>query len=216
MDAAVAAQCDNDTPWLAYDIDANGLGDEATVRFTNAGGTAEYRVPAGSGRLLWPGAVLDSAGNPIDWPGWDQDADGTWFLNPDNPYMWARHPCRSPSRSERLSPAPPRSSPLPARRVRPGDRRVPAGRADLHGEPVDGGNRHHHDTAAADFDDGRRLRVARNAALHGFLHAAPRLHRRRRHSARLATGRTRSAPEELSPDATLLARGPGGSVSGRS
>ena len=92
MDAAVAAQCDNDTPWLAYDIDANGLGDDATVRFANAGGTAEYRVPAGSGRLLWPGAVLDSAGNPIDWPGWDQDADGTWFLNPDNPYMWARQP----------------------------------------------------------------------------------------------------------------------------
>ncbi len=92
MDAAVGPQCDNDTPWLAYDIDANGLGDDATVRFANAGGTAEYRVPAGSGRLLWPGAVLDSAGNPIDWPGWDQDADGTWFLNPDDPYMWARQP----------------------------------------------------------------------------------------------------------------------------
>ena len=90
--AAVAAQCDNDTPWLAYDIDATGLGDDATVRFANAGGTAEYRVPAGSGRLLWPGAVLDAAGNPIDWPGWDQDADGTWFLNPDNPYLWARQP----------------------------------------------------------------------------------------------------------------------------
>ena len=92
MDAAVAAQCDNDTPWLTYDIAATGLGDEATVRFANAEGTAEYRVPAGSGRLLWPGAVLDSAGNPVDWPGWDQDADGTWFLNPDNPYMWARRP----------------------------------------------------------------------------------------------------------------------------
>jgi LPXTG-motif cell wall-anchored protein len=90
--AAVAAECDNDTPWLIYDIDANGLGQDATVRFANAAGTAEYRVPAGSGRLLWPGAVLDSDGNPIDWPGWDQDADGTWYLNPDNPYMWARRP----------------------------------------------------------------------------------------------------------------------------
>jgi hypothetical protein len=90
--AAVGAECDNDTPWLSYEIEANGLGDEATVLFANDGGSAEYVVPAGSGRLLWPGAVLDSAGNPIDWPGWDQHDDGTWFLNPDNPYMWARSP----------------------------------------------------------------------------------------------------------------------------
>jgi LPXTG-motif cell wall-anchored protein len=90
--APLAAECANDTPWLAYEVDANGLGEDATVRFANAAGTAEYRVPAGSGRLLWPGAVLDSTGNPIDWPGWDQDAHGNWFLNPDNPYMWARRP----------------------------------------------------------------------------------------------------------------------------
>jgi hypothetical protein len=92
IDAAVGAECDNDTPWLSFEIEANGLGAEATVHFANDGGSAEYVVPAGSGRLLWPGAVLDSAGNPIDWPGWDQHDDGTWFLNADNPYMWARRP----------------------------------------------------------------------------------------------------------------------------
>jgi hypothetical protein len=82
--------CDNDTPWLAYDIEAPGLSDEATITFSEGADSAVYTVAVGSGQVLWPGAEIDTAGNPIDWPGWDQTADGTWFLNPDNPFAWAR------------------------------------------------------------------------------------------------------------------------------
>ena len=84
------AFCDNDTPWLAYDIVAPGLSDEATITFSEGADSAVYTVAVGSGQVLWPGAEIDAAGNPIDWPGWDQDADGVWFVNPDNPFAWAR------------------------------------------------------------------------------------------------------------------------------
>ena len=84
------AFCDNDTPWLAYDIVAPGLSDEATITFSEGADSAVYTVAVGSGQVLWPGAEIDAAGNPIDWPGYDQDADGVWFVNPDNPFAWAR------------------------------------------------------------------------------------------------------------------------------
>ena len=86
----VAALCDNDTPWLAYDIRADGVSNEATITFADGGETYSVTVAVGAGRVLWPGAVLDVGGDPIDWPGWDQDANGVWFLNPENPFAWAR------------------------------------------------------------------------------------------------------------------------------
>ena len=36
-----------------------------------------------TGELLWKGAKVDAQGKPIDWPGWDQKADGTWIEVPD-------------------------------------------------------------------------------------------------------------------------------------
>lgn len=39
-----------------------------------------------SGVMLWPGASVDSAGNPTGWPGWTQRADGTWFEDPSAPF----------------------------------------------------------------------------------------------------------------------------------
>ncbi len=36
-----------------------------------------------TGELLWKGAKVDAQGKPIDWPGWDQRADGTWVEVPD-------------------------------------------------------------------------------------------------------------------------------------
>ena len=36
-----------------------------------------------TGELLWKGAKVDAQGKPIDWPGWDQLADGTWIEVPD-------------------------------------------------------------------------------------------------------------------------------------
>ncbi len=84
--------CDNDIAWLAYEIVAGeGItATTATVTMADAGESQAFVVDLGSGRILWPGTELDDAGEAIDWPGWDQDADGNWFLNPDNPYTWAQ------------------------------------------------------------------------------------------------------------------------------
>ncbi len=82
--------CDNDTPYLRYDIQADGLGNQATITFADGGRSESVVVPVGTGRVLWPGAVVNAAGDPTDWPGYDLDANGEWFLNPANPYAWAR------------------------------------------------------------------------------------------------------------------------------
>lgn len=39
-----------------------------------------------SGRMLWPGAAVDSAGNPTDWPGWTELPDGSWVEDPAAPF----------------------------------------------------------------------------------------------------------------------------------
>ncbi|MBM7829978.1 hypothetical protein JOE59_000683 [Agromyces cerinus] len=39
-----------------------------------------------SGQQLWPGAEVDAEGNPTAWPGWTQQADGTWVLDPSAPF----------------------------------------------------------------------------------------------------------------------------------
>jgi hypothetical protein len=43
-----------------------------------------------SGEMLWPGAAVDADGNPTDWPGWNQLPDGTWFLDPSDPFYVLR------------------------------------------------------------------------------------------------------------------------------
>jgi hypothetical protein len=43
-----------------------------------------------SGEMLWPGAAVDADGNPTDWPGWNQLPDGTWFLDPSDPFYALR------------------------------------------------------------------------------------------------------------------------------
>ncbi|UOE42629.1 prealbumin-like fold domain-containing protein [Agromyces larvae] len=51
-------------------------------------------VPAGwtsgtpiAGESLWPGTVLDASGTGIGWPGWRQQADGTWVKDASAPYF---------------------------------------------------------------------------------------------------------------------------------
>jgi len=43
-----------------------------------------------TGEVLWPGAAVDSEGNPTDWPGWSQDENGEWFLDPTDPFYAVR------------------------------------------------------------------------------------------------------------------------------
>lgn len=86
---SVTPFCEADAPYLGYDIETNAPG-TATITFTGDGDSASVNVPVGKGSVLWPGAAVGLDGTGIDWPGWDQDAHGNWFENPDNPYTWAR------------------------------------------------------------------------------------------------------------------------------
>ena len=82
--------CDNDVPKLAYT--AVPLGTPATtVTITWINPTGPDVVYAGlplSGVVLWPGAVQDSNGKGIDWPGWHQASDGTWVEGDE--FDWVR------------------------------------------------------------------------------------------------------------------------------
>lgn len=67
--------------------------DESAILADGASQVDYVEVPADwepgdeiTGRQLWPGAVLDAAGNPIDWPGWTLRPDGTWVLDPAAPF----------------------------------------------------------------------------------------------------------------------------------
>ncbi len=80
---AATAVCEQDVPWL--DLTATPVGFDPGP---NATATVTWRKLDGSvvrtdtnvalnDRLLWPGAALDTAGNPTDWPGWDF-VSGQW------------------------------------------------------------------------------------------------------------------------------------------
>ncbi|WP_170206131.1 prealbumin-like fold domain-containing protein [Klugiella xanthotipulae] len=78
--------------YAAHDpsIDAS---DTAAILADGASQVNQIPVPAGwqpgdviEGTQLWPGAAVDAAGEPIDWPGWTLGADGVWFLDPSAPF----------------------------------------------------------------------------------------------------------------------------------
>lgn len=79
--------CDGDVPRLRYDVTGAGRTD-VEITFVNPEGA--HVVHSGqplSGSVLWPGAVVDEAGAPVDWPGWRRDA-GTWVVGDE--YDWVR------------------------------------------------------------------------------------------------------------------------------
>jgi hypothetical protein len=82
--AAAGAECRNDIPYFAYDVDWPA-GGTATITFLNPGGAdiVHEDLPL-SGAVLWPGAN----NSPPDWPGWIL-RDGTW-VEGDDGFLWAR------------------------------------------------------------------------------------------------------------------------------
>lgn len=83
--------CDLDVPYLQYAIDASNF-EPTDVTITWVNPTGPNVVQSGlalSGRVLWPGAVTDAAGNPLDWPGWILQDDGTWVQGDDG-FTWVR------------------------------------------------------------------------------------------------------------------------------
>ncbi|MGW6228356.1 hypothetical protein ACWFQT_14685 [Cellulosimicrobium cellulans] len=85
--------CDGDVPYLDYvfELPENYENDEAnplTITWVNPDGddVVQSDLPL-SGRVLWPGAEVDGAGNPVDWPGWSL-VDGEWVVGDE--FDWVR------------------------------------------------------------------------------------------------------------------------------
>ncbi len=86
MTVTATAICVNDVPYLDYVVTpgnftpVNGV----TIAWADAANnvvTTMTDLPL-SGRVLWPGAVVDQAGNGIDWPGWVFQ-NNKWIQAPD-------------------------------------------------------------------------------------------------------------------------------------
>ncbi len=81
--------CDGDVPYLGYDAVAESVTPGAvTITFVNPTGDDHVLTDQPlSGRVLWPGAEVDGAGNPVDWPGW-RLVDGEWVVG--DQWDWVR------------------------------------------------------------------------------------------------------------------------------
>ncbi len=86
----IAEVCENDTPFVDYEIDMVGFGDdEVTIRWIiiedGSNDVAEELTGQDpSGRLLWPGATVDGNGDPTGWPGWVFVPGQGWVEVPTN------------------------------------------------------------------------------------------------------------------------------------
>jgi LPXTG-motif cell wall-anchored protein len=89
---AVEPFCRNDTPYLAISalLPPDLAGQPVTVHWLDRNGTERLtqQVPAGESEVLWPGALVNSLGNPVDWPGWVEE-NGVWVEAEDG-FAWAR------------------------------------------------------------------------------------------------------------------------------
>ncbi|MEL7976498.1 LPXTG cell wall anchor domain-containing protein [Isoptericola sp. F-RaC21] len=82
-------ECDGDVPYLRYAVTATGTpNDTVTITWLNPSGAdvVQAGLPL-SGRVLWPGAVVDASGAPLDWPGWRLE-DGAWVEGDE--FDWVR------------------------------------------------------------------------------------------------------------------------------
>lgn len=96
--SVATSECDGDVPYISYtvtltDPDGQSTGDDASLVLSS--GANSVTIPLGtlvdgelSGRVLWPGASVDGAGNPTGWPGW-AFVDGQWVETTGN-FAWTR------------------------------------------------------------------------------------------------------------------------------
>jgi hypothetical protein len=82
--------CDNEVPKLRYKVVAVGTPNTTvTITWVNpTGPDVVYADLPLEGTVNWPGAVQDSTGRGIDWPGWTQLADGSWVEGDE--FDWVR------------------------------------------------------------------------------------------------------------------------------
>jgi hypothetical protein len=84
------AVCRNNAPYLDYEVKPEGTPNTAVSIVwgdpSTANSLTQSNLPL-SGSVLWPGTVLDSQGNVVDWPGWSQ-VNGTWVRG--DQWDWVR------------------------------------------------------------------------------------------------------------------------------
>jgi hypothetical protein len=82
--------CDNEVPKLRYKVVPTGTPNKTvTITWVNPSGqNVVYADLPLEGTVNWPGAVEDSSGRGIDWPGWTQKPDGSWVQGDE--YDWVR------------------------------------------------------------------------------------------------------------------------------
>lgn len=84
------AVCREGVPWLDYAVEPQGTPNTTTtIVWGDASGPHSF-TQAGqplTGSVLWPGAAVDSQGNPISWPGWVL-VNGQWVQG--GPWTWVR------------------------------------------------------------------------------------------------------------------------------
>lgn len=84
------AVCRNNAPYLDYAVQPEGT-PNTTVSIvwgdpSTANTVTQSNLPL-SGSVLWPGTVLDSQGNVVDWPGWSL-VNGKWVKG--DQWDWVR------------------------------------------------------------------------------------------------------------------------------
>lgn len=92
--------CEKDAPWIAFNValidpDSQVTSNEAKLVITDGANTETIvlgtLVDGGlSGRVLWPGASVNAAGEATGWPGWAFE-NGQWVEVSGN-FAWTRGP----------------------------------------------------------------------------------------------------------------------------
>lgn len=96
--SVAVGECVGDVPYISYDVTLTDPDDQVTshaAALILSSGSNSVALPLGtlvdghlSGRVLWPGASVDGAGNPTGWPGWAFE-NGQWVETSGN-FAWTR------------------------------------------------------------------------------------------------------------------------------
>ncbi len=97
--SSVVPACEQDVPWISYEVvltDPNNLSTGNTATLVLTDGTNTESIPLGtlvnnrlSGTVLWPGASVGPDGRGNGWPGWTTDANGEYVETTGN-FAWTR------------------------------------------------------------------------------------------------------------------------------
>ncbi|WP_180907453.1 gliding motility-associated C-terminal domain-containing protein, partial [Flavobacterium salmonis] len=86
MTITASSYCDKNTPYVTYNVTADNFTPTGllTINWIDSANNVvatQNNMPL-SGNVLWPGAIVDSNNNPIDWPGWIL-VNGQWIARND-------------------------------------------------------------------------------------------------------------------------------------